>query len=443
MKTKLVVPIILGMLVLSLALASAETTETKKEGSFINSFLFQFKKIGLFTAAGQERSCDTNARDTLPVQTGDTYTKSGILGFCSGSPSALINVFTSDWKFIEEIRVEDIGSGLKAGGNQIWEIYCCPYSACSSNSGCSSSPASNYGNICNINYGSCYGTTPTHQTKVYKCVNNQWVFQKNANFGEENFCSSSLNNNYIRASDTIGGCYSSPPDGWCGSGGTEKCPLSETFGQCTTLGQKKCDSGYKTLECVSYNSNYCWRLKDICTPGCQEGCEYGNNESNGTEEGGDSGGGGDIQCKEEESVFYTDAEIRTDKDIRILVVGIISQDRQATASQLEKYIPGFSNKFIEVKSEACCSGLKPVFDEEKTLDFSDDYGILGILTYGKSAKGTYSVYKCVSKENLGFCLNMAHSLLNPIIHTDDCQTNTIIFIVIILVGVIALARFMG
>ena len=47
------------------------------------------------------------------------------------------------------------------------------------------------------------------------------------------------------------------------------------------------------------------------------------------------------------------------------------------------------------------------------------------------------------QEGGGFCLSFAHEWLNPYTKTDNCQTNTIIFLAIILIGIIILIRIAG
>jgi hypothetical protein len=202
---------------LSLAFISAQNEITSDEPyNFFTNLKYKLYKLGLFSAEGQSRSCDVNARHTFYVTKGQTVTNNNFLSYCGSNPSFLIDTFDTSWHFKNEYRSENIGSGLTAGSDGIWELYCCPYHPCSSNSGCSSSPASNYGNTCNSNYGSCYSSTPTHTTTLYNCntITGSWIQAGTASFGQSRFCSSSSQNNYQSQSGAEG-CYSSGPSGWC------------------------------------------------------------------------------------------------------------------------------------------------------------------------------------------------------------------------------------
>jgi hypothetical protein len=216
-KKKILSIIILGMFLFSIFFVVAQDTVTSDEHyNFFTNLKYKLSKLGLFSAEGQSRSCDINARQTFYVTKGQTISKSQFLGYCGNNPSFLINTFDTSWHFKNEYRSEIIGSGLTAGSDGIWELYCCPYSPCSSNSQCSSSPANNYGNTCNTNYGSCYSTAPTHTTKLYNCntVTGNWIQSGTASDGQSRFCSSSSQNNY-RSQTGAEGCYSSGPSGWC------------------------------------------------------------------------------------------------------------------------------------------------------------------------------------------------------------------------------------
>lgn len=218
---------------LSLSLVSATTTANEN----YNFFTDMKHRLGLFTAEGQSRSCDLNAKLTITqTQSGVTYSLAQLTSG-AGCSVSLIDVFDSSWHFLSEYRSESIGSGLYKTNPGIIEIYCCPYAACTSNSGCSSAPAKNYGNTCNTNYGSCYNSLPTYSTKVYKCVSGNWVQQTSASYGNDHFCSSQSNNNYISQTGNEG-CYASAPSGWCTA--SPPAPTCKATGQSCILASDCC-----------------------------------------------------------------------------------------------------------------------------------------------------------------------------------------------------------
>lgn len=228
---------------LSFLLAWGETTTVDDTGmsiidsstyNFFTNLNYKLQKIGIFTAAGQARECSTNADATIYITGGVTYSDSAWLSEAGCSPGyALYDVFDTDWRFLNEYKSEAI-TGYKKLTNGIVEVYCCPYKACTSNSGCSSPPASDYGTTCNTNYGSCYGSTPTHDTDVYKCVDGAWKTLSDADYGEPHFCSDPDDNNYI---DYAGAehCASSAKSIWCPA-----LPTCKTEGQSCTLASDCC-----------------------------------------------------------------------------------------------------------------------------------------------------------------------------------------------------------
>jgi hypothetical protein len=273
--------LIITLLVLSsIALVVAQNEEPIETGesTLLSRFKYLISKIGLFTAQGQARSCDINPRYTWhPGDVSDNWLRQAdMYSKCPNSmPSALINVFDSDYKFIDEYRLEYAGAGLIVT-NRIVEIYCCPYKPCKSvednlHSDCKSSPSSNYGDYCNTVYGSCYGTAPTHQTQIYQCINNQWQSVGTASFGQENWCLDPNHKNW-RLGTSAGGCYSKAPDGWCGGETEPDCnPLGASCG-----GPSNLQSGNPCCSPYVCSNFQCVEMGTECTPDKTEECSIEN-----------------------------------------------------------------------------------------------------------------------------------------------------------------------
>jgi len=109
-KSLLTIALLFGV-IFSFALVSAQDDTVVIDTSHYNvwdNFLYKLSKtIGLFTAAGQARTCATYATLTIDPASSGTYypqqllTQSGWTG-----PSALINVFDSEWHFLGEYKSE-------------------------------------------------------------------------------------------------------------------------------------------------------------------------------------------------------------------------------------------------------------------------------------------------------------------------------------------------
>ena len=234
METKKVITYaILSLFILSLVgIASAETIEIDASSySIWDNFIHSLQGLGLFTAAGQSRDCSSSADYTISGVTGYVSTSS-LLG-SANCDVALFNVFNKDWKFLGEYRSEDINGFQIAESSTvvdypaIIEVYKCPYEACNSDADCSSPPASDAGDYCNIAYGACYGETPDYVTDLYKCISEQWMKYGTASFGEEHYCNEGLNNYIDRegAEHCVLPTYLSVNDGtWCG---VEECSIGE------------------------------------------------------------------------------------------------------------------------------------------------------------------------------------------------------------------------
>lgn len=245
----------------SMGIVSAETVVSNDDYNFFTDVRYDLSQLGLFTAEGQSRQCDTYARETFDVDTGDSISKNVFLMYCGGWPSFLIDVFDSNWNFLGEYRSESIGTGLYAGSDgMIWELYCCPYSPCDSNYDCSIPPASNYGDTCNTIYGSCYSTQPTHNTILYNCVSGAWQNSGTASYGENRFCLDSTDKNYLDESGNEH-CASSPLSSWC----TETTTCGTTGQTCDVPGYPSCCAG---LTCQNFG---CYP-EPVCGDGtCQSG----------------------------------------------------------------------------------------------------------------------------------------------------------------------------
>ena len=240
---------------LSLVSAQEETTIDTSNYNFFTNLKYKLSKLGLFTAAGQARTCATTATLTIDPAPAGTYypaqlkTQSGYPG-----PSALINVFDSEWHFLGEFKSE-INNPINLVGEGKIEVYGCPYSACTKNSDCINS---GYGDTCNLAYSSCYysASQPSHKTNVYTCSNGNWVQASQVNYGQENFCLDPNLKNYISQSG-VAGCYSTGPEGWCvggnGNGGGDiQCSDISSKGDCNNLNSCTWDSGFLGLsgKCV-------------------------------------------------------------------------------------------------------------------------------------------------------------------------------------------------
>lgn len=232
MKKKYVNVIIIGIMSFLLVGTVCATTITivPESYSWWDNFLYTLQEMGLFTAAGQSRQCDTYAKLEINPAQGDYYSSDLVSQAGCSRGYALFNIFDLSWNFLSEYRSEDVGI-LRKTSPGIIEVYCCPYEACDLDSDCEDP----WGNTCNSIYGSCYYTAPAHSTKVYKCVSGNWVYQGIDYYGGSNWCSDSNHNNYVREGQTIGGCYPIPPIGWCvvpcASEG-ESCGYSATAPEC-------------------------------------------------------------------------------------------------------------------------------------------------------------------------------------------------------------------
>jgi len=553
MKNKIIAGIVFSILLFNLMLVGVSAEDVEIDTSkynFFDDLMYKLKKIGLFTAAGQNRECSGDADYTIGEVLG--YQSTSSLLNSAGCSVALFNVFDIDWHFLGEYRSEDIGGfhiSSEDIGNEdypaIIEVYCCPYEACNSNQDCINMDE---GTNCNIGYGSCYEAAPTHSTNLINCISENWVSSGTAEFGDERFCFDSSDNNYL---DRNGGehcrdsSYSSVNDGtWCeddispqcsfgscedisvscnpgvdcptkcGSDGyTYEClpphlgscwgklglcsePCAGTYGECTTLNQKKCE-GNSVVTCKLTGGNKCWIQTNICSSSqtCLNGDCVGGDKSckelggeckiancgtgfekygaTGYEEcrfyqiccvpeggavtptttdgdgkvvpGDGEGDGGELSCKEEQEVFYSNGEATIHKKDNYVIIEKESTTSGSIidSSKIDEAIPGFSNKYFENIKTACCDDLEPEFMDEKRVE--TESGHTWLWVWGGSEKSiiTYSQYRCVEAGEAGFCLEFAHTLLNPYTKFDDCQTNTIVMLLLFLISLVVLMRLGG
>ena len=232
MKKKYANVIIIGMMSLLLVgIVCATIVEDPESYSWWGNFLYNLQKMGLFTSAGIDRQCDRFASLEINPAQGDYYASELLSQAGCDSGYALIGSYDSNWNLLAEYRSEDVGILRKTNAGII-EVYCCPYEACTSDSDCDDP----WGNTCNSIYGSCYYTAPSHSTEVYQCISGNWDYQRSDDYGDPNWCLDPDHNNYVREGQTTGGCYASPPSGWCVSVACategQSCGYSATAPEC-------------------------------------------------------------------------------------------------------------------------------------------------------------------------------------------------------------------
>lgn len=244
-----------------MSVVSAEVEQTNE----VNWFGSLTHSLGLFTSAGQSRQCSVNPDKVLEnVAKGTILTWDNLKQYCGSQPAILLNVFDTSWTYKGEYNMfsgKQIQINTQANRNV--QIYCCPYKPCSTNAECSSPPASNYGNTCqaykdsngNPN-GACYeSSSPTHTTKVYKCVNDVWTFQRNEPMSGTAYCSDESQSNYLNSA-TTGSCLSTAP-ATCGSSNVPPTSLKEIGQSCSN------DVECKTTHC---NRNHRYSINQVCQP---------------------------------------------------------------------------------------------------------------------------------------------------------------------------------
>jgi len=238
----------------------------------------------------------------------------------------------------------------------------------------------------------------------------------------------------------------------CAEKGGE-CKLTYNSNTETDLG--KYDCGLLKSCIVAKGEEECPQGQTLCSDGvCREDC--GTAPPKGLPP---------PECIEDQGIFYTDGyAVIGSGNFKFL--GYSSESTSGdvgviNTKDLQAVVPGLSAKYYENRGTACCEDLKAYFDDEKSAQYSrTDFSLLSLFGVGylDKIKGwfgvereddiervavTYSVYKCVPPEEAGFCLEVAQKWLNPLTHVDDCQTNTIIFILITVFGFIVVARFAG
>lgn len=500
MKNKyLGVIIIIGIVLVSIVgtvVAQNEIPTVSSEGFSLISWFKHTFNIQDFTIVGQDRDCDVFARKTFYFDRGGLMDVSAADAGCS---YALINVFNQNWDEIGEWK-DDFKAYCGSTGC-IVEIYCCPHPECSSDSQCENwegigsdcktnyevdpymplldefhDPITSY-KYCTSSTGNGNGDTPTTLSAVIYDIN----APTSVKTGEPVEIEFKVKNNgdtgdYLLEAGIIpkstaedwGFSYAGGGFGifdWLIQQNLECCEgQPNIFAKTTKLTSGEIDTfkiniqqaPYSEIADLCYDNKY-WDgtgeyvLYIIMKTGCYpEGKDVTYETRIITVTGEDVGdGNGDINgngeeleegeepsCRSKEEIFYTNAE-GTFKAHSFL----IGSKEPITPQRIDEYVPGFSGKYFEVKAEGCCKEFESSYVDTKQTKVTLDI-LLGLIG-GKTADFSYDVYKCVPEGEAGFCLESAHKLLNKYTKTDDCQTNTLISIFLIIGGFIIVLRFTG
>ena len=287
----------------------------------------------------------------------------------------------------------------------------------------------------------------------------------------------------------------------CNTGG-ETCK-SEVVIDCTDFGKEGDCISHSECEWVDADS---WTLhehcvaKSVCTPDCggKECGSDGCSGSCGTCQTGYScsngqcviGNGEVPECIGEEEIFYTKGQLAVNTKKFFGGKNSFSGSFEVNPGLAKTSLPLIVPSYFTNKATACCGNLTAVFVDKETgkIDSSNpniwgvvsgfftgaftgatigfvagaplgpgavltgtaglvigaiDGALIGTLMKDtESIDYSYNVYKCVPKGEGGFCLEFAHKWLNP--YTDtDCQTNTIILIVLTVFGFILISKMAG
>lgn len=479
MKTKLLVSIVscLAVVLFLTSFASAINQQTYDQMDFMSKLSYNLRNgLGLFTTWGQSNCCSDN-----PDKEGALFTNDVVrcTDKCSYNKCA-IDIFIQGYNSDGSVNVYKTFEGETTTGSYTntqvtkkwYQIYCCP-STCG---------------------------TGFHTTPIYDCLNGQWVSKGGVLKTDPlRWCSDGTQKNYKDQDGNVH-CASSPSSAWCpavtctpnwqcGSWGncigntqTRTCTDSKNCGVSTNkpTTSRTCSSSCTPSDSCASTTCIGSTCKDICNnvyqgtkdcsippPPCipDNYCasvtctgETCTNNCGAILQGTKDCVPNQPSCVDNQEIFYSDGFFKVnEKDFGITGWNSVTKTGEFISIADNQYFPaGFTEKYQDNKRTACCSNnLTYEFDSEKSYDYSaSGYSIikdllctalLGICKGGSSDKISlsYSTYVCKEKSQTGFCIQVANSWLNPIVHTDDCQTNTIIFIVIVLIGLIALARFMG
>ena len=459
--------------------------------SNIQSF---FHKQDMFTIYGRELSCSIYPDRTVNFVKDEKYYFS-TENIC-GSDDFFVNYFRGEGghdQYIREIYWKQdprgayitdgdgqgslyLGGYVKCDAGAYWnnkcyaEIYCCDKGVCIRDSDCESDEECDKttSSISDIfpSFGVCEQEEVSyHTTKVYSCSNGQKTLIDTASKGDINWCPDPDENNYILL-DTGGS------SGVCYEEGNEPMACTTPKKTCWRIQDNQCDSlsiyttscenrGYYSSKAVceqglSALTRNCWVydvLLEECkgpflqftTKTCEEIEKYTTEQvckvAHGLVVNGNGVIPGDeeepIECIEEEGLFNTDGEFYT-KDLNWYLGWETTSGDVVNPGQLDEHFPGFSKRYRENKAVACCEGLEPSLVGEKIREYESGW----LFFTGDTGTLTYLEYKCVPEGETGLCLEFAHLLLEPYTHTD-CQTNTIILIVLIVVLFLIISRFAG
>lgn len=143
-------------------------------------------------------------------------------------------------------------------------------------------------------------------------------------------------------------------------------------------------------------------------------------------------------CIEAEGLFNTGGEFYT-KDLTWYLGWEATSGDIVNPGQLDEHFPGFSSRYRGNKETVCCNDLKPSLIGEKIREYESGW----LFFTGDEGTLSYLQYKCVPEGEADFCLEFAHLWINPITKSDDCQQNTIILGVLVILMFIMIARLAG
>lgn len=478
-KKQLMLMLVIGLLTLLLVgtvMALSEQETYSKITNFWSKLRYGFAKgYWLFTTWGQENCCSEYAdveAQIFPVYESGLHSVS-CAQYCVGEHKGFnydkcaIDLWWSDTQgetydnWYGEIKGEGVSFTNTAGLYYWIQIYCCP-------------------EACEIE---------EHETRVYVCEEGEWVNKglysstDTCPYDRGCWCS---NENYNKYYDDVGNehcvisSYSSVNDGtWCpeepedfctdSDGKNYKIKGSVTFDgmiewdYCDSAGylwENYCDGTVASGEVVVCEDEFgsgwgcsdgkcvyeeppigeCTIEEDKCIGTTYYKCE--NEEwvnkgkvvgKCGVEEEPEP----EPECRKKEEIFYTNIEGRWEE--KVITIGA---EGEVTLSMIDEHIPGFSAKYFETKAQACCEDLDYVYEDSISKSFTPVSIIWGLIAH-KEVSFSYDVYKCVPEGEAGFCIEIAHKWLKDITKSDSCQSNTIIFIVIIFGGLILVSRLMG
>jgi len=455
----------------------------------ISSINYFFHKQDMFTIYGRELSCSIYPDRVVNFVKDEKYYFS-TENIC-GSDDFFVNYFRGEGgydQYLKEIYYrQDTNSAYVTDGDgqgniylnsyvvcdagAYWdnkcyvEIYCCDEGVCERDSDCDSDEECDKQTsaISDIfpSFGVCEQEEVTyHETKVYECSDGSKDYIGEVSRGDINWCPDPDENNYIlvEVGGTSGVCYeeenapmhcTTPPktcwriqDNQCNSISiyTTSC---ENSGYYSSKSDCEVDVGI-TRECWKYIDTYgeCRQTSYITTKSCEEIGEYITEQAckdayGLVDDEDEVPEGEEPVCRSNQETFFTNAVGKVE-----LKTWLISIREEITPQIIDSYIAGFSGKYFEEKIDACCENLTYIWEDSKEKEITPISVLFGIIG-SRKLTFSYDVYKCVPEGEAGFCLKVAHQLLNPLLHTDNCQTNTIILTALIIGLFLIISRFAG